>query len=104
MYCATKHALNAITQALRHEVMDTPIRVREIKPGFVNTEIVMVHFGGDKERADKVYEGMTPLTGQDIAELAVFIATRPAHVQIADTLVLPTDQAAATKVHRRLPQ
>ncbi|RKP26802.1 hypothetical protein SYNPS1DRAFT_32639 [Syncephalis pseudoplumigaleata] len=101
VYCATKHALNAITQVLRHELMDTPIRVSEIKPGLVNTEFSTVRFGGDKARADKVYEGLTPLSAQDIAEIAAFIATRPPHVQIADLLVLATDQAAATKAHRR---
>ncbi|RKP04579.1 hypothetical protein THASP1DRAFT_33638 [Thamnocephalis sphaerospora] len=103
VYCATKHALNAITQVLRHELMDTPIRVSEIKPGLVETEFSVVRFNGDQARADQVYEGMTPLTGQDIAEIAVFIATRPQHVQIADVLVVATDQASATKCHRRPP-
>jgi 3-hydroxy acid dehydrogenase/malonic semialdehyde reductase len=103
VYCATKHALNAITKALRIELMDTPIRVSEIKPGMVETEFSVVRFGGDKKRADQVYEGMTPLTAQDIAEIAVFIASRPQHVQIADLLVLATDQASATQCHRRPP-
>jgi len=100
IYCATKHAVDAITKGLRIDLVDTPIRVSSIDPGLVETEFSEVRFG-DKERAKAVYEGMTPLTGEDIAELAVFIVSRPAHVQIANIVVLASDQAAATIVHRR---
>ena len=102
VYCATKHALNAISKALLHELMDTPIRVSEIKPGMVETEFSLVRFNGDADRASQVYQGMDPLTAQDIAETVSFVASRPPHVNIADMVVLATSQAAATKVHRRI--
>jgi len=100
IYCATKHAVDAITKGLRIDLVDTPIRVSSIDPGLVETEFSEVRFG-DKNRAKTVYEGMTPLTGEDIAELAVFIVSRPAHVQIANIVVLASAQASATIVHRR---
>ncbi|KAL1933934.1 hypothetical protein VTP01DRAFT_8024 [Rhizomucor pusillus] len=100
IYCATKHAVDAITTALRFELVDTPIRVSQICPGLVNTEFSTVRFRGDKEKADNVYKGMQPLVGQDIAELIVFTASRPPHVNICDMLVFPTAQADARTVHR----
>ncbi|CEP10436.1 hypothetical protein [Parasitella parasitica] len=101
IYCASKHAVDAITRSLIFELMDTPIRVSQICPGMVNTEFSTVRFDGDKEKADNVYKGVDPLIGQDIAELVTFTASRPPHVNICDMLVFPTAQAAATTVHRR---
>lgn len=101
IYCASKHAVDAITRALRMDLLDTPLRVTSIDPGAVNTEFSTIRFEGDKARADKVYEGFDPLSATDIADIAVFVATRPAHVQIADVIVLATAQASATMVHRK---
>jgi len=100
IYCATKHAVDAITKGLRMDLVDTPLRVSSIDPGAVNTEFSTIRFGGDKARADKVYQGFEALKGEDIAETAVFIASRPAHVQIASMVILATSQAAATMIHR----
>lgn len=101
VYCASKHAVDALTKGLRLDVVDTPLRVSSIDPGLVETEFSVVRFRGDKQAADNVYRGLMPLTGDDIAEIAVFIAARPAHVQIADVVVFPTAQASATVVHRK---
>ncbi|KAL7331660.1 hypothetical protein PS15p_203824 [Mucor circinelloides] len=101
IYCGSKHAVDAITRSLIHELMDTPIRVSQICPGMVNTEFSTVRFDGDKAKADNVYRGVDPLVGQDIAELVTFTASRPPHVNICDMLVFPTAQAAATTVYRR---
>ncbi len=100
VYCATKHAVDALTKGLRLDLVDTPIRVSSVDPGLVETEFSIVRFKGDLERAKKVYEGLKPLTGEDIAETIVFIVSRPPHVQIADVLILPTAQASAIIVHR----
>ncbi|KAI8089808.1 uncharacterized protein BX664DRAFT_333946 [Halteromyces radiatus] len=100
IYCGTKHAVEAITRSLLFELMDTPIRVSQICPGMVETEFSKVRFGGDVAKANSVYKGMTPLVGEDIAELIVFTASRPAHVNICDMLVFPTAQASARTVHR----
>ncbi|CDS02742.1 hypothetical protein LRAMOSA00146 [Lichtheimia ramosa] len=101
IYCASKHAVDAITTALRWELMNTPLRVSEINPGMVNTEFSTVRFRGDKEKADSVYKGFEPLVGQDIAELVTFTASRPPHVNICDMLVFPTAQADARTAHRK---
>lgn len=101
VYCASKHAVKAISDALRIELVDTPIRVTEIAPGLVETEFSVVRFRGDTEKADNVYKGLDALTGKDIADLVVFAATRPAHVQINEVVVMPTAQATATTVHRK---
>ncbi len=100
IYCASKHAVKAISDALRIELVDTPIRVTEIAPGLVETEFSVVRFRGDKEKADNVYKGMDPLTGEDIADLIAFAATRPPHVQINQVVIMPTAQATSTIVHR----
>ncbi len=100
VYCATKHAVDALTKGLRIDLVDTPIRVSSVDPGLVETEFSIVRFKGDTERAKNVYRGLQPLTGEDIAETILFIVTRPAHVQIADVVIFPTAQASGTIVHR----
>jgi len=101
VYCATKYAVRAITDSLRLDLLGSGVRVTSVDPGLVKTEFSEVRFHGDRERAEAVYDGMTPLSGNDVADVVLFAATRPAHVNIAEVLVLPTDQAAATAVHRR---
>ncbi|KAF8949751.1 hypothetical protein BGZ52_004899, partial [Haplosporangium bisporale] len=101
IYCATKAAVASITRALMAETVDTAIRVSEINPGLVETEFSVIRFRGDKDKADSVYKGLEPLNGDDIAETVVFVAGRPAHVNIAEMLVFPTNQAAATNVYRK---
>ncbi|GIZ41521.1 hypothetical protein CKM354_000482400 [Cercospora kikuchii] len=101
IYCATKAAVRSFTDAMRKELIATRIRVIEIDPGQVETEFSVVRFYGDKEKADAVYKGVTPLTPDDIAETIVFSAGRPENVVIADLLVFPNHQAAATVMHRR---
>ncbi|KAG0329528.1 hypothetical protein BGZ99_001530 [Dissophora globulifera] len=101
IYCASKAAVASITKALLYETVDTAIRISEINPGMVETEFSLVRFRGDKERADSVYKGLQPLDGNDIAETVVFVAGRPDHVNIAEMLVFPVNQAAATTFHRK---
>jgi len=101
VYCATKHAVHALSEGLRKELYDKGIKVTNIAPGLVETEFSMVRFKGDGDRASKVYADMEPLTAQDIADCIHFCVTRPAHVNIADMLVLAADQAASTMVNRR---
>ncbi|KAF9426885.1 hypothetical protein BGZ94_005864 [Podila epigama] len=101
VYCASKAAVASISRALVFETMDTAIRVSEINPGMVETEFSVVRFKGDRSKADAVYQGIQPLTGEDIAETVVFVAGRPAHVNIVEMLVFPTNQAAATTVYRK---
>jgi len=100
VYCATKFAVAAINQSLLIDLMDTPVRTSSVDPGLVETEFALVRFEGDKERASQVYAGMTPLTGQDVADAVIYVATRPAHVNIAEMLLVPADQASAYHVHR----
>lgn len=100
-YTAAKHGVRAVTDTLRLELLGEPIRVTEIQPGLVETEFSLVRFDGDAARAAKVYEGMTPLTAEDIAECIAWAATRPPRVNIDTILVRPRDQARADKVHRR---
>jgi 3-hydroxy acid dehydrogenase / malonic semialdehyde reductase len=101
VYCATKAAVNALTHTMRLDLHGTPIRVSTIDPGLVETEFSIVRFHGDKERADKTYEGMTPLTPDDIADAVIYCATRPPHVNIQQVVLMPTDQASTMAVHRR---
>ncbi|KAG5643486.1 hypothetical protein DXG03_000874 [Asterophora parasitica] len=95
IYTATKHAVNAFTGSLLRELVNTPIRVTEIQPGMVETEFSIIRYRGDTGAASKVYEGLQPLTAGDIAEEIVWAAARPAHVNIAEVLVFPVNQASA---------
>ena len=101
VYCATKAAVKVLSDGLRMDLADTPLRVTNVKPGLVETNFSLTRFAGDKERADKVYQGIKPLTGEDIAEVVYFAASAPEHVQIAEVLVLATHQASGTIVHRQ---
>jgi NADP-dependent 3-hydroxy acid dehydrogenase YdfG len=96
-YTAAKHAQGALHRTLRGELLGKPVRLTEIAPGMVETEFSLVRFGGDQERADAVYEGVTPLTGQDIAEVIGFVASRPPHVNLDQIVIRPRDQASATR-------
>lgn len=100
-YTASKHALRALTKTLRQELLGQPVRVTEICPGLVETEFSLVRFRGDRDRAASVYEGLDPLTGEDIAECILWALERPPHVNIDEIVVRPRDQATATQVHRR---
>ena len=100
-YCAAKSGELAITRVLRHELLGTGIRVGTVDPGYAETEFAVVRFKGDKKRAREVYAGMNPLTAADIAEILVWVASRPPHVNIDEILVKPTDQAEMGKVFRR---
>ncbi len=100
VYNASKYAVDGLTKGMRQDLNALNIKVSEIKPGAVNTEFSEVRFKGDKALADKVYAGFDPLMAKDIAEIIEFMISRPAHVNLADILVLPTAQATATMVHR----
>ena len=100
-YTAAKHAERALTETLRLELLGKPVRVTDIAPGLVQTEFSLVRFGGDAERAKKPYEGMTPLTADDVADAIVWAVTRPPHVNIDQMTIRPLDQATATLVYRK---
>lgn len=102
VYCATKAAVKALSDGLRIDLVDTPLRVTNIKPGLVETNFSVVRFRGDQEKADNVYKGIKALSGDDIAEVAYFAASAPEHMQIAEVLVMPTYQATGTIVARKL--
>ena len=101
VYCATKAAVKALSDGLRIDLVDTPLRVTNIKPGLVETNFSVVRFRGDNERADNVYKGIHALTGDDIAEVVYFAASAPEHMQIAEILVMPTNQATGTIVSKK---
>ncbi len=101
VYCATKAAVKALSDGLRMDLVDTPLRVTNIKPGLVETNFSVVRFRGDKEKADNVYKGIVPLTGKDIAEVAWFAASAPDYMQIAEVLVMPTNQASGTLSYKK---
>lgn len=101
VYCATKHAVHAFTKVVREETCGKNIRVMQISPGMVETEFSKVRFRGDESLASAVYQGMTPLTPQDIAEMMMFMLSRPRHVVIDEIITMPTDQGAPTTVQRR---
>lgn len=102
VYCATKHAVDALTKAMRIDLLEKGIKVTSVDPGMVETEFSEVRFKGDKEKAKNVYQGLTPLSGTDIAEIIAFVLSRPAHVNINDLLVMPTAQATGTVVKREI--
>lgn len=100
VYCAVKAAVKLISDGLRIDTVDTPIRVTNIQPGLVETNFSVVRFHGDKDRAKKVYQGLKALTAEDIADIVFYSASLPGHVQICEVTVTPTAQASATVVHR----
>jgi NADP-dependent 3-hydroxy acid dehydrogenase YdfG len=99
-YTAAKHAAHALAQTLRLELLGKPIRVSEVAPGLVETEFSLVRFDGDEQRAAQTYEGLQPLSAEDVAELVVFVVTRPPHVDVDYASIKPRAQATATVVHR----
>ena len=101
VYCATKAAVKALTDGLRIDVADTAVRVTNLKPGLVETNFSNIRFRGDTERASNLYKGIKPLTGDDIADVAVYAANAPAHVQIAEVLILATHQASGSVIVRK---
>jgi 3-hydroxy acid dehydrogenase / malonic semialdehyde reductase len=100
VYCASKFAVDALTKGMRIDLNAHNIKVTGIHPGMVDTEFSLVRFKGDAAKAEKVYTGLTPLRGEDVADLILFAVTRPAHVVVADLVVFPTAQASATVVKR----
>ena len=104
VYCASKHAVDALTNGMRMDLNPFGIKVMGIHPGLVETEFSLVRFKGDEKRAGTVYQGYSPLLAQDIADIVEFALTRPPHVVLADVVVLPTAQASATVIKKKLPQ
>ena len=102
VYCASKHAVDAISEGLRKDLLDTEIKVGCIHPGLVATNFSMVRFKGDQDKSDAVYKGYEPLRALDIAEIVDFVVSRPSHVNIADLLVLPSAQASSTEIKKNL--
>jgi len=100
VYCATKHALDALNRGMRIDLLPHNIKVSAVNPGMVETEFSIVRFDGDEDRAKKVYAGMQPLTPEDVAETIYWVANRPAHVNINDVIVMPAVQGSATNVVR----
>lgn len=100
-YNAAKHAQRAMLRVLRQELLGQPVRVTEVAPGMVETEFSLVRFGGDEAAAAKVYEGMQPLSAEDVAECIRWALAQPPHVNVDEIVVRPRDQATATSVHRR---
>ncbi|MBD2663792.1 hypothetical protein B6N60_01313 [Richelia sinica FACHB-800] len=101
VYCGTKAAVKAISEGLKQDLLGTPIRVTSVDPGMVETEFSQVRFHGDTNRANQVYRGLKPLTGEDIADVILFCATRSPHVNINEVILMPVDQASATLVNRQ---
>lgn len=101
VYCATKHAVDALSRAMRQDMLKNNIKVTNIAPGMVETEFSIVRYKGDQALADKVYQGMTPLTNEDIADTIIFAITRPAHVCLNDIVIMPTAQASSRDVNRK---
>lgn len=100
LYCATKAAVKVLSEGLKIDLLGTPVRVTNIEPGLVETEFSQVRFHGDRHRAEAVYQGTTPLTAVDVAEVIAFAISRPAHVNLSEILLMPTDQASVFHVHR----
>jgi 3-hydroxy acid dehydrogenase / malonic semialdehyde reductase len=102
VYCATKYAVDGLTKAMRMDLVSYGIRVTQIAPGAVETEFSTVRFKGDEDRATKVYQGFKPLSPEDVADAVLYCASLPAHVNINDLVIMPTAQASATIIHRKL--
>ena len=102
VYCATKAAVRVISEGLKQDLLGTPVRVSSVDPGLVETEFSQVRFRGDTERAKKVYQGLTPLTPADVADVIFFCVTRPPHVNISEVLLMPTDQAGSMLFNRQV--
>jgi hypothetical protein len=102
VYCASKAAVKTISDGLRMDLVHTPIRVTNIQPGLVDTNFSITRFHGDRERAERVYKGLEPLNAEDIADIVVYVASAPKHVQIAEITVMPTQQASSMVIHRKL--
>jgi serine 3-dehydrogenase len=103
VYCATKHAVTGISRALAIDTLGTGVRVSSVDPGLVETEFAQVRFHGDTARAAAVYTGLEPLTGDDVASAVLFCATRPAHANIREMILMPSAQASANHMHREQP-
>ncbi|MGC8763278.1 MAG: SDR family oxidoreductase [Acidobacteriota bacterium] len=103
VYCATKFAVKALSRAMKVDLLGTPIRVSTVDPGMVETEFSVVRFRGDRQRAAKVYEGLKPLSPEDIADIVLWVVSRPPHVDITEVVVMPTAQSSATLAHRSQP-
>lgn len=101
VYCATKAAVKALSDGLRIDLVDTPLRVTNIKPGMVETNFTVVRYRGNKDAADDFYKGIRPLNGDDVAETVYFAASAPAHIQIAEVLLMPTNQATGTISYKK---
>ena len=101
VYCASKHAVQALTKGMRLDLLKYGIKVSSVSPGAVETEFSIVRFNGNEERAKQVYRGFTPLFAHDVAETILFILTRPKHVNIDDVLIMPTDQAYSRDFNRK---
>jgi 3-hydroxy acid dehydrogenase/malonic semialdehyde reductase len=95
VYCASKHAVQALTKGMRIDLLPHNIKVSSISPGMVETEFSLVRYHGNQKKADKVYEGITPLSAEDVAGAVEFMVTRPPHVNVNDMLLMPTQQASA---------
>jgi len=100
VYCATKHAVTALNRGLAIDTLGTGVRVSSVDPGMVETEFSLVRFHGDAERASGVYDGLEPLSGEDVADAVVFCATRPVHANVREMILMPSAQAAAVHAHR----
>ena len=101
VYCATKAAVKLLSDGLRIDLVDTPIRVTTVKPGLVETNFSLTRFHGNKEKADKVYEGIQPLSGDDVADVVYYATSVPQHIQIAEIMVMPTNQASGTVIYKK---
>jgi len=102
VYCATKHAVDALNKGMRMDLSEYGIRVSAVHPGLVNTEFSTVRFKGDTQKADSVYEGFKALKAEDIADLIYFVVSRPYHVNISDILILPNAQSSGTQIHKEI--
>jgi NADP-dependent 3-hydroxy acid dehydrogenase YdfG len=100
VYCASKAAVRSLNRGMRLDLKGGPVRVTTVDPGMVETEFSLVRFRGDRERAGTVYQGMTPLRPEDVAETIVWCLTRPPHVNVEEVVLWPTDQASASIVRR----